>query len=338
MFEVMNSLDKDVYFFTRERKLHNTLSNKYHDQIVFSFSVKALLIFLTSEKIILSHGVYDTVPFNPFHKSKKTILLWHGFPFKKTGINMHGFLESESSKLINIYKKTDLMVSGSKIESKILSDSFGVEINNIFVTGYPRYDLLLNPKENLLAELGFSKSKKIILYAPTFRDNTNISFFPFDNYSYSALLKLLEELDAIMLLRFHKNDKGNVEDKVTFNDRIINFDQNQLQEVNEILPFVDLLITDYSSILMDFVILDKPMMFLPYDVDSYKLTRGLNFEWESFYPGAVIFTFDDFIKGMKHLLMDPSLDSDKRQKMISKYHQYEFGSATSNVIHLIDKL
>lgn len=314
LFEVMFDLGKDVYFLTRNRNLYKDLSIIYHDRIIFSYSLRGLSTFLTCSNIVLSHGTYDTEPYYPFHKSKNTILLWHGFPFKKTGIKMHGSTREKNSKIINTYKNIHLMVSGSKTESIIYNESFGVDINNIKITGYPRYDLLLNKDINLLEKLKLDKAKRIILYAPTFRDDTNTIYFPFKDYSFDLLMELLIELDAILLLRFHKWDKGNVEDKVTFNERVIDLNNDLLQEVNEILPFVDILITDYSSLIMDFVIIDKPMIFIPYDVESYSRIRGLNFDWKNFYPGPIVNTFDDLLLNLKQLIINPYLDCMKRKK------------------------
>ncbi len=338
MFEVMYSQKRDVYFFTRDRKLYDKLRDVYNDKIVFSYSIKGLYVFLTSEIIILSHGVYDTTPFYPFQKFKKVANLWHGFPFKAIGTRVKGCSKLEIEKIVNVNKRTDLMISSSPIESQILSKSFGVDINNIHVTGYPRYDVLINHNSNIIDKLDLDKTKKIILYAPTFRDNTITSIFPFDDYSLNLLLTMLEELDAILLLRFHKNEKDRLREKVIFNDRIIDFDQAYLHEVNEILPFVDLLITDYSSIFMDFVILDKPMIFLPYDVNYYEQYRGLNFDWEDFYPGVIVFSFDDFCLNVRNLIMKPSIGGEKRRETISNYHQYEQGTSTKSVIDLIDNL
>jgi len=339
LFQQMISQNKDVFFITRKRELYLDLKKQFGASIVYSYSFSALHTFLTSEIIVISHGVYDITPFNPYRKNKKVVNLWHGFTFKTIGAMVKGITEDAKKEFKSVYSKTSLMVSSSVKESEILSKSFGVDASKIKVTGYPRYDLLFEAKDNsILNDLDLPTDKKIILYAPTFRDAGDFSIFPFDDFSSNDLNKLLDETNSILLLRFHKNDLNKVEDKIAFSERIINFNQNVLEEVNEILPFVDLLITDYSSILMDFVIMDKPMMFFPYDIDEYRKKRGLNFDADTFYPGRVISSFNDFSSSTKLLLEKPETDKSMRDECMSKFHQYKKGNSTQAVIRLIEEL
>jgi len=339
LFETMISQGRDVFFITRNKQVFNDLKRKYGNNVVYSYSMAALRVFVSSKVIVVSHAVYDITPFDIFHKNKKVVNLWHGFTFKTIGALVNGLSEESKEKIKSIYSKTELMISSSEAESEILSKSFGVDISKIKVTGYPRYDLLTHQKDkSILEKLSLPKDKKLILYAPTFRDVGDFSIFPFDDFSSEKLYKFLEDTNSILLLRFHKNDLNKVESKIEFNDRIINFNQKVLEEVNDILPFVDLLITDYSSILMDYVLLDKPMIFFPYDIEEYKKTRGFNFEVDSFYPGRSIFSFKQFLSDANLLLNDSSIDKTLRDQCLNKFHQYKKGNSTQAVIDLIEQL
>lgn len=338
VFDTMFSEGKDVFFITRDVKLYKVLSVEYNNRIIFSYSFRALWIFLTSQKLVLSHGDYDVTPFQNIIKNKKVTNLWHGFPIKRNGVLNWSLTDVEKQTLLDKYKKIDLMVSGSETESKIYHDSFGVDLEKIKSVGSPRYDVLLQAQDDLLENLGLPSDKKIILYAPTYRADGSLKIFPFDDYSFEKLNDKLVELDAILLMRFHINDKDKVASQVQYNDRIVELDQSKLQEVNEILPFVDVLITDYSSLFVDFVVVDKPMMFFPYDIEVLNTKSGFSVDMKEIYPGKIINTFEEFIINLVDFVENPNVDAIKRKEFRNKYFQFELGKSTQEVIKLIESL
>ena len=338
LFESMYSQGKDVYFITRNKDILKKLKLEYGNKIIFSYSFYALYIFVTSRIIILSNGIYDITPFFPFHKSKKVINLWHGFPFKAIGAKMENLSPKQINNFLNVYSKTNFMISSSETETEILSESFGIPKCNIVETGYPRYDMLLLEKNNLLADLNLPIDKKVLLYAPTYRDATDLILFPFDDFNSSKLNDFLVDENILLLVRLHKNDRHKIEGKIQFNERIVYLDQNMLEEVNEILPFIDLLITDYSGIFMDFAVLKKPMIFIPYDIEEYTADRGMNVYLLDIYPGEVVDSFDKFKINVRLSLDNNNLPNEKLDSFLSKFHQYESGMATHNLIKFIDSI
>ena len=338
VFEALFSEEKDVFFITRDENLYKKLSEKFKDRIIFSYSLRAMWIFITSHKLVLSHGDYDVTPFENVIKNKKVINLWHGFPIKRNGLLNWSLTDIEKQTLVNKYKKIDLMVSSSEIESEIYHNSFGIDLEKIKCVGSPRYDVLLNRDDDLLDRLNIPANKKIILYAPTYRADGSLKVFPFDDYSFEKLNEKLIELDAILLMRFHINDKEIVSSQVLYNDRIIELNQEKLQEVNEILPFVDVLITDYSSLFVDFAVVDKPMMFFPYDIETINSNLGFSVDIKEIYPGIIIDTFEEFILNLVGFIRNPELDSDKRERFRNKFFQFELGSSTKTVIKLLEEL
>ena len=338
VFDAMYSKGSDVYFITRDKILYKNLSLKYKNRVVFSYSLRALRLFVTSSKLVLSHGNYDLTPFENVIYNKKITNLWHGFPIKRNGVLNLSLSDKEKESLLKKYKMIDLMVSGSVTESKIYHDSFGVDLNKIKSVGSPRYDVLLKVQDGLIEKLGLPPNKKIILYAPTYRADGSLRVFPFDDYSFKKLNDKLVELDAILLLRFHINDNDKVGKQIVYNERVIELNQKMLQEVNEILPFVDVLITDYSSLFVDFAVIDKPMMFFPYDLSSLEESIGFSVDMRSFYPGIIINSFEEFTLKLVDLVDNPNEGSEKRKEFTDKYFQFEIGRSTQMVIDLIEKL
>lgn len=338
LFDVMYSQQKDVYFITRDFDLLKLLQSKYGNKIVFSYSFKALKIYVQSKVIVISHGLYDTTPFNPYSNNKITINVWHGFPFKAIGASMENLNPNEISSFLKLNSNLNYMISSSDFETNILSTSFGLLHQQIIKTGYPRYDLLLNKDESVLDNLDIKKGSKILLYAPTYRDDTDLILFPFKDYSFKKLNEFLTKENIILLVRLHKNDRHKIEGKIEFNENIIYLDQKKLEDVNEILPLVDLLITDYSGIIIDYAVLRKPMIFIPYDIEEYTKHRGMNVDLLEMYPGNIVKTFNDFTSNVTKSLGSNNSENIKLNKFIEQFHQYKIGSATNNVIKFIDSL
>ena len=338
LFKVLVEQNRDVYFISRSKSIYQELGSVYNNRIVFSYSIKALKVFVSSRIVFITHGVYDTYPFTPFRTNNIVINLWHGFPFKAIGAKMDRLSNDQINDFLEVYSKTDYMISSSETETEILCESFGLSKEQIIQTGYPRYDILLEPQNNLLGKLNLPQNKKTLLYAPTFRDATDLILFPFEDFNFNELNDFLIKEDILLLIRLHRNDRHKINGKIQFNERIVYLDQEMLEEVNEVLPSVDLLITDYSGIFMDYAVLKRPMIFIPYDIEEYTADRGMNINLIEEYPGDVVETFSQFKSTVKQSLMVDSTQNKLLDSFLSKFHQYEAGKATQNLVNFIDSL
>lgn len=243
---------------------------------------------------------------------------WHGTPLKRLRCDIEAEKGNVNNTLDEIKIKNDmdvirynLFLSPSAFASEKFISSFNMKelgIEDIIrETGYPRNDYLFHYTEEeaakLKEELGIPKEKKVILYAPTFRDNEHDG----TGYTYNLHLdfeKLRRELgdEYIVLLRVHYFVASRFDfDKYT--DFVINV--SNLDDITPLYTISDVLITDYSSVFFDYSNLKRPMLFYMYDLDDYaEGIRGFYFDIDEI-PGPKIRTEEELIGWIKRLAGEP---------------------------------
>ena len=246
--------------------------------VIKKSSIKAWYLLSTS-KVIILNSKGDNLHF--FKRKKQYVIqTWHGsFPLKYIEGEIEDMLpdwyvknSKEDSKI------TNLIISNYPRMTTIFRNSFWYD-GEIYECGLPRNDLYFrneNLKEKIRNKLHISHTKKIILYAPTFRDNGDTQCY---NLEYKGLLKILKQKtrnEWTILVRMHPNVlmKENI-----FDDENI-IDVGSYVDIQELNLIADLLITDYSSIIFDFMIQAKPIVLYTPDEDNYiKKCRGLRPEY-----------------------------------------------------------
>ncbi|GAG77832.1 unnamed protein product, partial [marine sediment metagenome] len=194
--------------------------------------------------------------------------LWHGIPLKKIAL-----LQKNVSKFTKMYfnqifsKKYTAIITTSRIFIPIMAKSFGVEEKKIKVLGQPRNDLLWikNDRKNILKSMyeHLPYYKKVILYAPTFRDDKGVTLFPFKDFNINKLNDFLEEQKIVIFIRSHKSSY--IKNTLSKSKRIKFMNNDKIKDIMEILNIFDLLITDYSGIYIDYLLIQRPIIFLSND-------------------------------------------------------------------------
>jgi CDP-glycerol glycerophosphotransferase len=255
-------------------------------------------------------------------KGKNTFYFntWHGTPIKKMGIDI-----SNGSKSFGSRAKwnVDLMTSQSKYEADIFSRVFNIDREKFLVCGLPRNDSLTKvtaeDKREMMKKLELPLDKKVILYAPTFREferdnQLNCVISPPINFEKWES-KLGNEF--IVLLRAHYEV---VEILNTNMDNKFVYDVSNYPVLNDLIVASDMLISDYSSMFFDYSILDKPMICYAYDYIDYEVKRGLYFDIRKVLPGGTI-NENELIELIKNAHNDynKKLVRDFRDKYVEEY-------------------
>ena len=247
-------------------------------------------------------------------KGQEYIQCWHGTPLKKLGYDLEQYAEKEGSlqevreNYIQETKRVTHMPSPSPFYSEKMCSAFHLrEMGKeevLLERGYPRNDALyreMGKERGIYKEkLGIPRDKKVILYAPTWRENQHI---PGEGYSYSLQVDFQQwkqELgeEYVILFRAHYFI-SNQYDFEPYGDFIKNV--SDIDDVNELYLAADILITDYSSVFFDFANLERPILFYMYDYESYK------HELRDFYldihilPGPVVKTQEELLKNIKNI-------------------------------------
>ena len=261
---------------------------------------------MATSRIIFMDNVF--LPFSAVKLKKNTELvqLWHGTgALKKFGLDCEeGWIKNLA---VDTNKNTTHFIVGSRWMKNIYKTAFEAEDDKIFSIGCPRTDLFFNKtvlqekRDEFFQSYPELSDKKIVLYAPTFRD---------DEYS-ACKIKLHLDIDKLMSnlddsyalgLRLHPRiaDKINLDEYYHGQYQNKVFDFSTYDKLNTLLICCDILITDYSSIIYEYALMKKPMIFYSYDLSKFKeFSRGFYEDYKTTVPGPVVFNTEqvaDLIK------------------------------------------
>lgn len=281
-------------------------------------------------------------------KNQIYVQCWHGTPLKKLGYDLKNTRNAMNSEdeIHNKYKtdakKFKYILSPSKFASEKFSSAWNLKSigkeNSILEEGYPRNDFLYNFKQEdvkkIKQKLNIPLNKKVILYAPTWRDNQHESNV---GYTYKTavnfdLLKSKLQDEYIILFRAHYL-VANSFDFGKYKDFI--YDVSNVDDISELYVISDLLITDYSSVFFDYANLKKPIVFYMYDFDEYKdELRGFYVDIEEL-PGKITKTEQELIKAIEET-KDFQYD-EKYEKFNKKFNYLDDGQVAKRVVEKIMK-
>lgn len=242
---------------------------------------------LATSKTIFLDNVFLPMAFIRFKNSTKVVQLWHGCnTLKKFGqLSNTGFIRLLEKKSNSRY--THVIVSSRKMIN-LHKEAFGVKEEVIYPLGLPRMDIFFDKlkiekeKKIFFEQFKELKNKKIILYAPTFRDNKTEVFD--DNMNLESIARSIPD-NYIIINKFHPF-VSNVYGQITSN-KMLNL--SHYEDLTRLLLVADILITDYSSIIFEYALLQKPMIFYSYDEEEYrKSIRGFYYDYEKYINVKVI--------------------------------------------------
>ena len=250
--------------------------------------------------------VDDYVPaFNSLALAKdvRVIQLWHaGAGFKGVGYARWGHFGCPPP--YSAHRRNDFAITDSLAIRDFFSEPFGILEEQVIPTGMPRMDPYLDEDnrrkvtQKLYQEFPAFKGKRIILFAPTYRGrNRKTAYYPYELIDFERLYRYCEDADAAVLFKMHPWVPGEVGIEERYRDRF--FSMNSYPDINELFYITDLLITDYSSCIYEFMLMKKPMLFFAFDKDRYAVSRGFHRDYDSNVPGKIVVTFDELMDAMR---------------------------------------
>ncbi|MBS4218959.1 CDP-glycerol glycerophosphotransferase family protein [Bacillus sp. FJAT-49711] len=268
---------------------------------------------------------------------------WHGTPLKKMLFDIRNIMGRSDDYLERVYsasKTWSYLISPSSYATKAFKSAFKYE-GEVLEIGYPRNDLFYKKDANQLAkkirhELNIPEDKKVILYAPTFRDNQTTAKNKFIFDIKMDLEKLKETIgdDYIILLRMHVA----VTNRLTIDENIKDFvyDVSKYDDIQELYLISDILMTDYSSVMFDFANTKRPILFFTYDLEEYRDDiRGFYMDFINEAPGPFLRNTEDIIESVTNIKNIELEYKEKYKAFYEKYCKLEDGNASSR---LVDKI
>lgn len=236
---------------------------------------------LTTSKIWIDNSRKEFVPFK--RKKQYYIQTWHaGLCLKKVEKDAELVLPKfYIRRAICDSKNADLFISNSSWETKLYNDSFWYN-GRILEEGIPRNDILINStkhikiKQDIYIKFNINPNKRILLYAPTFRNDFSLNAYNLDFNEFLTYLNKTTKAEWILLLKLHPNIS---EKSYELNIPKDSIDVSNYGDLYELMISSDMLITDYSSLMFDYGYLDKPLFLYASDVVDYLNDRGFYFDY-----------------------------------------------------------
>lgn len=309
ILSVQDTLDGSIVFNKNNTKIVKTDSWRY-------------IYYLARSKYFVNNVNFPEY----YTKQKKAIEIqtMHGTPLKKLGLDSPGeILGHQKNEFIKKCNRWDYLIIPSDYVGEIAQSAFHFE-NRLLKIGYPRNDSLFvynnDIKNELLSKYNLPSGKKIILYAPTWRTKGKFSM-PLN------LEQMKSELgnEYILLIKLHHYMIPNFSLK-GMEDFAFVFDKGT--QISDFYKLADMLITDYSSVMFDFAILNKPMLFFTYDYENYKNNlRGLYFDFKKEAPGPLVFNTASLIEEIRHIDDYAEKYKIEMTNFRKKFVQYDSGNA-----------
>ncbi|EHU5190398.1 CDP-glycerol glycerophosphotransferase family protein [Vibrio parahaemolyticus] len=305
-------------------------------------TIKFYYYYLTSGTIVTSHNELVSTSVS----NQNYLSLWHGMPFKK--ICYLSPYDYQGMKDISVFR-----IATSELTRAIISASFREKANKVVITGQPRNDFLFEKKDIVESRWNISKYNQVLSYIPTFRENqadsrnidgrysdglaiNDVNFLRVSDFDLKEVNRYLEINNYLLLVKLHPFEELSLKDKyLGKNIKIVDskFMMDNHLDVNHLLAFTDLLISDYSSVYFDFLILDRPIVFLVPDLNTYALSRG-GFTLEPFEywtPGAKVHSQRSLLSAVDGSFSDNDKFSTKRSEVSMLINKYNDNSNSRRV-------
>lgn len=311
-------------------------------QIIIRFSVKWLFTMARAQYWITNSRLPFWVP-KPNHTTY--IQTWHGTPLKKIGIDIEEVhmpgvdTKKYREEFIDEASSWDFLVSPNRYSTKIFRQAFQYK-GEIIESGYPRNDFLYNANNavhisQLKKKYNIPENKKVILYAPTWRDHLINKQGKYAFELQLDLKKLRDQLgdEYIILLRLHYlvASKLDIAEYEGFA-----FDFSQLEDIRELYLISDLLITDYSSVFFDYANLKRPIIFFVYDIDDYRdKLRGFYLDFEKMAPGPLVKTTEEVLREITSFEQNHFTVPEKFESFYEQFCEWEDGNAAKRVVEKV---
>lgn len=247
---------------------------------------------------------------------------WHGTPLKRLALHRPGFDPRRMAAVVKESLRWNVLLAQNPYAARILSKAYAFLRRPVWVEGYPRNDVLVDGDGSAIrAALGIGEGEKVVLYAPTWRDDRD------EIVDFLDPAALADELDAVVLVRGHSRTLQPGRDAE--GPRVI--DVTGFPDTSQLLLAVDSLVTDYSSVMFDFPVTGKPLFFLVPDIEHFRgELRGFYFDLAAHAPGPVVATQDELVTAMRD--HDPEPFAAKYRAWTARFTPRDDGHAAERVV------
>ncbi|MEC0282004.1 CDP-glycerol glycerophosphotransferase family protein [Terribacillus saccharophilus] len=329
---------KEKIFILKTPSCREDFSETSATTILFTFTsfiqfVRGIYHIATS-RVIMADNYFGFLAVTDLKDEVDCVQLWHAAgALKKFGLmdpSINSRTKNARERFRTVYSRFTHVVVGSEKMTSIFKRSFGISDDKFIRSGIPRTDffyqlpVLSKYEKELAAQFPIIKQKKVILYAPTFRDGDLIN-----PKIHLDLARMYQELgqEYVLFMRLHpavKLDTANLFPNFVY-------DVSHYKNINPLLTISDILITDYSSIPFEYSLLNKPMIFYTYDLEEYMQIRGVEDSYIAELPGPIVKNTNSLIKTIKF----HQYDMNKVNAFSRNWNTYSKGNASNQLVSIL---
>lgn len=347
-YMIDNGYNKSHQIIYSMPNIDETVKYKPHNVKFITGLLKTALYFMTSRVCFLDNS---SIRIKPSY-NQKVINLWHGTPLKRIGIISKTADKNLPKNQMNAF---NYMLVPSEYFREVYKKSFNLSDRQIVINGQPRLDQLFI-KRDILSELGISKStyNKVFMWLTTYRISYDNRLKHTSDVNWSEtnlpIIKTLAEAEklneylkaegVLAIVKIHHGSVFSEEGIKSLSNLLILKDQDFIDkniQLYEILSQCDALITDYSSVYYDFLLLDRPIIFIIEDIKDYEKNNGFVFnEPLDYMPGKHVNTFEELVLGIKEIVNGQDEYSEFREKINNLANEYKDNLHSKRVLELAE--
>ena len=339
--------DIKTVWISRSRQVVSQIRANGHSAFL-RHSIKGSYYMLRASVAIVSSSLADLNRALVYRAFK--VNLWHGAPMKKLNYDnltarTEGFVKRCSKKLLTSIipysRETEVyqaVLATADYFKPMMASGFGIQPDNVPVLGYPRNDVLFvkNKRSEFIESLKSIDHKNLLAYLPTYKetDEQGDDFGLFSRYGFEReeMGVFLEETKSILLIKLHFADQARVKNEgLSLGSRIVYADETQVGDINDILCYIDVLITDYSGVYFDYLLLNRPVIFAAFDLEEYIKRRGLCDDYEFYVSGPVARSWPQVIHYAREAIRNPKKYENLRVEKNRMFNKYHDGDSASRV-------
>ncbi len=321
-------------------KIKRDLRNQPHTKVIRRFGFKYMYYLATAKYFVFNMRQPKWFIKRPGMRFLET---WHGTPLKQLVFDMNNVAGAS-----HLYKKIfyhqsrqwDHLLTDNQYSYDIFNHAFMYPKSRMVKSGYPRNDILSNPHRDQIARrikqnLGIPLDKKVILYAPTWRDN---QFYGHGRYKYTLHLKIAKlkrylSDQYVLILRTHYFITNHI-DTSQFGSFVYN--ESNYDDIAELYLISDLLITDYSSVFFDYAILKRPILYYVYDYYQYAhVLHGFYLNMQRDLPGPLLKTSDEVLSAIQNIDSIKKKYASRYVKFNHRFNSWDDGHAAARAVKIL---
>ncbi len=330
-------VDLRPLWITASEQVHDTLQAR-DLPVVRLRSTAGFWAILRARYLVISHSIEDVTYFQFLPGRFRKIHTYHGLPLK-------GFIPDLKRRrpwplgylLLKRERRSNALFLTTSSHTAKLEQGFLYPSGTVL--GYPRNDVFIDPGrrfESYRDRLQLDRYAKVVLYCPTFRDFERPDA-PFRAAQFDELARLLEARNYLLLVSSHHLD-GTLDLRTNTSPNIVDIN-GRFEDIQDLLPDVDVMVSDYSSIVYDFMLSGRPIIYYCHDYGRYLARRGFLIDYFNDLPGPFCQTFEELLQTIA-TVDDWAEDEDYRrryQQVTDLFHHYQDGRASERLADLLSK-